>query len=227
MTCSARLTWFSLACICLATPVFARDGDSLVADLRILVGQTAPSNSNWTDAQLLQILNMAQDKVSAKGRVIEKDTTLAGGSLRYARPEGFITLRGTAYLVRTGIEIVPIPLVNADSMGRTQLRMTRQASGTDKFVIYEESDDIVVSPPVYVSDSVKVVYYANAQGITDTAECDYEDEWEMVLLYEAKVIAMEKVQNGTWYEKALAERDRLLAQVYAQTRLRPQLVKQP
>lgn len=224
----AVLTSSSLA-LAVSCPVFARTGSQLVTDLRIMLGQTdsISGRTNWTNTQLFSILNIAQDKVTARGRVIEKDTVYNGGALRMARPSGFITLRGTAYLMKNNQEVKPIPMTSSDSIYVQQSRMTRQSAGDDTYLIYEESDDIVVSPAAPSAFSVRVVYFANPSAITDSAECSYGDEWETVLLYEAKMLALEKIRDESWYVLTAKERDAILAQMYQQTKLRPQLVKGP
>jgi hypothetical protein len=225
----------ALALLLLVVDAEARTGNQLIMDLRIMLGQTdsLAGRTNWTNAQLLQTLNIAQDKISARGRVIEKDTVYGtatspeGGHKRLVPPSGFITLRGTAYLMTNSIEVKPIPVTSADSMYRQQQKITKQAMGERNYLIYEESDDIVVSPAFPSKDSVRVAYFAHPSTIVDTLECLYGDEWEVVLLYEAKIVACEKIRDETWTLLATRERDMLLEQTYRQDRLRPQLVKTP
>ena len=209
----------------------ARTGAELITDLRILLGQvdSTANATNWSNAQLRRILNMGQDAVTARGRVIERDTTyLASAATRYAPPSGFITLRGTAYIVRRGAgDIVPIALTSADSIPRLQTRITKQSVGDDEYSIYEEAGKIVVSPPVLSQDSVKVVFFSNPTNLVDTTECEYGDEWEIILLYESALIAYEKTHDEVWFELTIKERDTKLDQMYKQTKLRPQMVVQP
>lgn len=220
------LTWFSLL---LCATAHARTGAQLVADLRIMLGQTdsTTGNTNWTNAQLRSCLNMGQDKVSGRGRVIEMETTYAASATTdYAPPSGFITLRGTAYLKRGGVVVKAIPLTSADSVARLGTRLTRQAFGDDNHLIFEDGGKIRVVPPPLTMDSVVVVFFANPAAI-DTAECEYGDEWEIVLLYEAKMVALEKIRDGDWYALTKQERDTLLSEMYKQTKLRPQMVAIP
>lgn len=220
-------TSFSLL---LCAAAHARTGNDLVVDLRIMLGQTdsTTNNTNWTNDQLRLILNIAQDKVSARGRVIERDTSyLASAGINYTAPSGFITLRGTAYLKRGGITMKPIPLTSADSISRITGRLTRQTMGEDNHLAYEEAGRIKVVPPPLSQDSVQIVFFSNPAAITGAAECAYGDEWETILLYEAKMVALEKIRDLDWYAATMKERDTLLAEMYKQTKLRPQLVVIP
>lgn len=221
----ARLTWCSLFLFSLAE---ARTGAQLITDLRIMLGQTDSANSNWTNAQLRLVLNIAQDKVTARGRVIERDTTYAVSATKsYTPPSGFITLRGSAYILRDSIAIKAIPLTNSDSLPKQLQRLTAQSAGEDELLILEEAGQIRVEPEMNSFDLLKVVFFANPVDINDSTDCQYGDEWEVVLLYEAKMVALEKIRDETWYQLTMKERDTIIGETYKQTKLRPQLVTTP
>lgn len=209
--------------LCLTSVSFAATGNTLKNDLRIRLGQTAASNSNWTDAQLYRCLNMAQDYIASLGRVIEKKTIYGGGSLRKAAPSLFITLRDNAFLFRNGAEVKPIPRISTDSLSRVMDRMNSQSFGVDKYVIAEEADSLLVAPVMNSLDSFVVTYYAYADTVDSASECEYPLAWEQVLLAAAKVIALEKIDSPV-LPLAIQERDKILSALFQSETLHPQLV---
>ena len=211
-----------LLVLLLASPCFAVTGATLLSDLRLKLGQTSSTNSNWTDAQLYRCLNMAQDYISSLGRVIEKLDTLPGGVLRTTYPTNFITLRDNAYLWRNGAEVKPIPRVSTDSLARVMDRMTSQSFGVDKYVISEDGNKLIVAPLMNAADSFVVSFYAYADTVDSATECEYDPSWEEVLKACAKVIALEKIESPV-LPVAIAERDKLLAALYRSETLKPQM----
>jgi len=205
-----------------ASVSIAGSGATLKSDLRLRLGQTSTSNSNWTDAQLYTCLNMAQDYIGSLGRVIEKKTILGGGALRKARPAGFITLRDNAFLFRNGAEVKPIPRISTDSLAKVMDRMTNQSFGVDKYVIAEEAESLLVAPVLNANDSFVVTYYAFADTVDSSSECEYDQAWEQVLLVAAKVIALEKI-DSPMLPLAIQERDKLLEAMFRSNTLKPQM----
>lgn len=206
---------------------FGAKADTLKNDLALMLGQpTASGNRNWTDAQLYRMLNMAQDRLSARGRVIEKRSTAVGGTLMFGKPTGFIALRGTASLWRNGQEVRPIKVTGADSSGILLAGFAANKAGADEKVLWLEGDSIKIAPMVKATDSFIVVYYVHATVLDTNIECDYGLEWEQILLYEAKMIALEKIRDLPWYLATKKERDELLASMYLQVSLQPQLTGQ-
>jgi hypothetical protein len=202
----------------------AATGDTLLVHLRIKLGQTNSSNSNWTDNQLIACMNMAQDWISAQGRAIEKTDTTAGDTVRYTARTDFIKLKGTAWLWRNGQEVKPLPVISADSAYRVFARMGDL--GFDEHYVAEDGGQVMVVPKLSSSDSLVISYYATATKLTTAGECSYGPEWEQVLLVTAKAIALEKIDSPLW-PAAVQERDKLLAAMYRQQTLKPQLVEVP
>ena len=209
----------------------ARNGAHLILDLRIKLGQTTASNSNWTDAQLLSCLNQGQDYISALGRVVERSDTLAASGIRVAYPDSFLLLRPGAWLWRNGKEVRSIPLISLDSMFNLLSRPSPQLAGNDVYYLADEGTKLVVTPPLNSGDSLLVQFYRRPDTLisTDTTsgECLYPREWEIVLLAAAKVFALEKTRDAAWYDRAVAERDKMVASLYQQTKMKPQLSNVP
>jgi len=200
--------------------------DSLVVNLRLRLGQTTASNSNWTDAQLYKLLNDAQDFISGIGRSIETDSTRGGGSLRITAPTNFVALKDNAYLWRNGAEIRAIPRVSMDSLNKIMTYMNTQDYGRDKYVIAEDGGVILVAPALNAADSVVISYYGNGATLATGVECGYGNAWEQVLLMAAKAFALEKISSPE-LQLAIAERDKAIAAMFQSRTLRPQLGGSP
>ena len=226
-----------LACavsIALPSLAFADTGDTLVAHLRIMLGQTTSSNSNWTDNQLYACLNDGQKYIAGVGRALEKDSTYGGGSFRNTTlPSDFMALKDNSYLWRNGEEIRAIPRVSMDSLNTIMTYIKTQDYGRDKFVIAEDGSALLVAPETNSADSIVVSYYAYPHDLDSTitgdttaagdpAECGFNDAWEQVLLLTARVIALQKIQ-GMAVQEAIAERDKAIAAMFQSRTLRPQL----
>jgi hypothetical protein len=225
----AKLLLFLGSTLLLSSSAQAATGDTLLVHLRIRLGQTTAAHSNWTDNQLLACLNMAQDWMAAQGRVVEKLDTIPGsGSLLLdSIPSDFIKLKGTAYLWRNGVEVKPIPMVSADSLYRLASRLSTQEVGVDNYWLAEDGQRLSVVPLVNTADSVVISYYAYPTKFDSAnVECDFGPEWEQVLLSAAKAVALEKIESPLW-PAAVAERDKLVAAMYRQQTLKPQLVSVP
>lgn len=205
----------------------AKTGANLILDLRIMLGQTTASNSNWTDAELYKCLNVAQDYITGLGRVVEKSDTLGGGNLRITYPADFLQLRPGVWLWRNGKEVRPLPVVALDSMYKLLARTTQQQAGLDNFYVADEGTKLVVVPKMSSSDSVVVQYYARPDTVDSATQCGFEPEWEAVLLVAAKAIALEKTRDAAWYDRAIAERDKMVAALYQQSKFKPQLTNVP
>ena len=201
----------------------AKTGANLILDLRVMLGQTTASNSNWTDAELYQCLNLAQDYITGIGRVVEKSDTLAGGSLRISYPADYMQLRNGPWLWRNGKEVRPLPVVALDSMYKLLARNSSQVVGLDNYYVADEGSKLIVAPPLSSSDSVVIQYYARPDTLDSTTECGFNPEWERVLLVDAKALALQKTRDVNWYDRAIAERDNMVAALYQQTKQKPQL----
>jgi len=227
---SAKTLFRVLGCATLiALPSIAQAAvaDSLVVNLRLRLGQTTASNSNWTDAQLYKLLNDAQDYISGIGRAIETDTTYAGDTLRITTlPSDFVTLKDNSYLWRNGAEIRAIPRVSMDSLNKIMVYITTQDYGRDKYVIAEDGSSILVAPKTNGGDSIVVSYYAEGATLATGVECGYGKAWEQVLLLAAKAFALEKISSPE-LQLAIAERDKAIAAMFQSRTLRPQLGGSP
>ena len=226
--CKTSTILASLVILFLGTSVVqAAVADSLLVNLRLRLGQTTASNSNWTDAQLYKCLNDAQDYISGVGRAIEKDSTYAGDTLRNTTlPSNYLTLKDNSYLWRNGAEIRAIPRVSMDSLNKIMTYITSNNYGRDKYVIAEDGAAILIAPKLNSADSVLVSYYAQGTALATTVECDYGDSWEQVLLLAAKVFALEKISSPEM-QLAIAERDKAIGAMFQSRTLRPQLGGSP
>jgi len=205
---------------------WAEPTGTLITQLRIRLGQTDSTNSNWTNTELRHCLNMGQRWINAQGRVIEKRGFVAGGAMLRTAPSGYIKMRGTAFLWRNGKPTVPIPLTALDSLPGLLGRISTQMTGRDKYYMIEYNDSIMVLPTTPTGDSILFYYYGEAAKLDTTTECDYDDAWEQVLLVAAKVIALEKIESPDipfWVQ----ERDKLVAAMYQQQTLKPQMTSVP
>jgi len=219
----AKIKYSLLVFVILTIPARAEPDSILVNDLRIKLGQTTASNSNWTDAQLVRCFNMAQAYVSGLGRAIETSAYSAGGSLRITPPSDFITLKGNAYLWMSGAERKPIPRVSMDSLSKVMDFMSTQTHGDFRYVIAEDAGVIMVAPPLSASDSVRFSYYGQpAEFVDDGTENSFSTEWEQVLIETAYVIALQKI-NSPMIPLAIQERDKMTAAMFQSLTLRPQL----
>jgi hypothetical protein len=106
-------------------------------------------------------------------------------------------------------------------------RLTTQQAGLDNFYVADEGERLVVVPAPSSSDSVVIQYYARPDTVDSATQCGFSAEWEAVLLVAAKAIALEKTRDLNWYDRAIAERDRMVAALYQQTKFKPQLVNVP
>jgi hypothetical protein len=216
--------------VCLALlpySVQAKTTDSLVTDLRIMLGQIDSTNSTWTNTELRRCLNLSQDYISGLGRVVEKSDTLAGGNIRITYPSDFKQLRPVPWLWRNGKEVRPLPVIALDSMYKLVSRVVSQAVGLDNFYVADEGTALIVVPPLSSADSVVIQYYAQPSVLSGVVECGFGPEWEAVLLVGAKAVALEKSRDVGWYDRAIAERDRMIGALYQQTKLKPQLPSVP
>lgn len=227
MSIIRRSLFILFACSLFLNTAFAKTGDTLKNDLRIILGQTTSTNSNWTDAQLYRCLNIAQDYIAGIGRVVETTLTIAGGNTRTAYPANFKLLRPGAFLWRNGKINRPLPVIALDSMYRIIANNSPQTVGRDNYYVADEGIDILVYPTTLSNDSIIIQYYAQPAVIDSGVECGFGLEWEAVLLAAAKAAALEKTRDQAWYDRAVAERDKMVAALYQQTKLKPQLTNVP
>lgn len=217
-----RLVVSAISIVLVSDAWAASPSDTLIARLRIVLGQTTSANSNWTDDQLLTCINMAQDYVTGLGRAIEKTDTIAGGVFSNSEPSDFITLKDNSYLWRNGKMIRAIPRVSMDSLNKVMEYISSQSYGRDRFVIAEDGSAILVAPTTNSADSVVVSYYARAADLDTGDTCQFDPEWEQVLIMTARVCALQKI-GSPHVPEAIAERDKALTAMFQSQTLRPQL----
>jgi len=223
-----RRSLFALILVLFAVPANAKTTDSLITDLRIMLGQTDSTNSNWTNNELRRCLNLSQDYITGLGRVVEKTTTISGNAtLRLTYPTDFKQLRPGVWLWRNGKEVRPLPVIALDSMYRTLGRITAQQAGFDNYYVADEGTRLIVAPALPSTDSVVIQYYAQPAVLSGTTECGFGLEWEAVLLVGAKAVALEKTRDVNWYDRAIRERNEMVGALYQQTKLKPQLPGTP
>lgn len=228
MNCGSIGTMFTRACFWLFLLwgcAFARNQATLVADLRFHLGQMDSLNSNWTNTELRNCLDMAQYTVAAHSGGVQKLDTLAGGSLRYHSANGlnsdFIALKQNAWLWRLGKENMPIPYVPVDSFNALIARNDEQVKGSNK-IITEDGGGLAVFPKVNQQDSILISYYAFPDAL-DTSDCDFNASWEEVLLLAAASIAYEHLKDDVKVQFYIVERDKNIAALRDMTSRRPQL----
>ena len=222
------LSSLAVCAILTALPSIVRAAiaDSLVVNLRMRLGQTTASNSNWTDAQLYKNLNDAQDYISGIGRAIETDSTRAGGTLRITAPTNFVALKDNSYLWRNGAEIKAIPRVSMGSLNKIMTYMTSRNYGRDKYVIAEDGGVILVAPTTNSADSIVISYYGDGATLATGVECGYGKAWEQALLLAAEVFALKKISSPD-LPLAIQERDKAIGALFQSRTLRPQLGGSP
>lgn len=207
----------------LTTPLFARTGDTLISDLRIMLNQSTSGNSNWTDAQLYRCLNMAQNIVAPHSGGVEDTAFLAGGSTRWSPPtdSGFIHLKGAAWLWRNGGEVKPIPYLPVDSFDARIARNDKSVTGRDNFIITEDGGQIAVFPPVHSNDSVLISFYAFPSALDSAVECEFDAGWEEVVILAAASVAYQKINSQFWVQYYTQERDKQISALRALITRRP------
>ena len=225
---SVTLRSLKIAVLILGTLVpnlgHAKTGANLILDLRVMLGQTTASNSNWTDAQLYQCLNLAQDYIVGIGRVVEKSDTLPGtGGLSISYPSDFMQLRPGVWLFKNGKEVRPLPLVALDSMYKLVSYAVAQDAGTNVYYVADEGERLIIVPKLATTDSVVIPYYARPDTLDSGTQCGFNPEWEAVLLVGAKALALQKTRDLNWYNLAVTERDKMIAALYQQSKNKPQL----
>lgn len=220
-----------LASLCLgANFAEAATTDTLLIKLRIKLGQTDSTNSNWTNTELRYVLNDAQDMVGTHSGGVDTVAYIAGGSARNARPSNFIALKGAAWVWRNGAEVKPVPFKPVDSFYTLIARNDEQIQGHDQHIVAEDGKQIVVFPPLNSADSLLISYYGYpARLAPDTAsdtggavfECDLDAGWEQALLMAAAALAYEKIDDKHWTQYYTAERDKQIAALRALVTRRP------
>ena len=212
-----------LSSLLLVGSALAEPDSVLVDDLRIKLGQTTATNSNWTEAQLVRCFQMGQGYISGLGRAIEAYDTIVGGTFEIATPSDFITLKDNAFLWRNGQRIRAIPRVSMDSLSKFMDYMQTQNFGVDRFVVAEDGGVLMVAPVLNAADSILISYYGQpAAFVDDATENSFSTEWEQVLLEAAYVIALQKI-NSPMLPLAIQERDKMIAAMFQSRTLRPQL----
>jgi hypothetical protein len=207
----------------------AANTSTLLIKLRIKLGQTDSTNSNWTNTELRYVLNDAQDMVATHSGGVDTVAYIAGGSARNARPSNFIALKGAAWVWRNGAEVTPVPFKPVDSFYTLIARNDEQNQGHDQHIVAEDGKQIVVFPPLNSADSLLISYYAyparigDSTGDTLTAvwECQLDAGWEQALLMAAAALAYEKIDDKHWTQYYTTERDKQIAALRALITRRP------
>lgn len=203
--------------------VNAEDGDTLVYDVRLLLGQT-DSTSTYTsisNANIRRNLKMSLGEITAEGLAVQADTFYTGGSESNALPSNFYALAGPGILMRNGAYVNVVPVVGPDSLYRMGTRPTIENMGFDNHVMLNMGNRIWFLPAVNSNDSIKVTYYKRPSLTVDTSEVAVDDEWERVAVYNAAAMAYANRQDWNGYDRMIARRNELLATLRAVRTIKP------
>ena len=213
----------------LTSSVWGATTDTLILDLRLLLGQTDSTTgaTNWSNPELRQLLNMAQDLLAPHSGGVQRTDTTGGGSIRYTVPADFISMKGIAWLMRDTEEVGTIPYIPVDSFYRTVFTIDRTKAGIDVHYITEDAGEVAVYPPIKGEDSLMYSYYAYPATLDTTFECEFDDGWEKVLLLYAAWLAYTKNRDAFWTQFYATKAEEQMTALRAMTTRRPQVQAVP